>query len=194
MCLTYSQFFTAIITRQEEVREQEREAEMRDTEMLLADRIRFDVLMLSFLIVGRIVACWLENKSFLVLVSSSDCCLDLLLILFVKQIVRWQCYLQEAWDWQRAWGEGYCWEWKLSQGSTYGISFEDGGMDQVGQFCFAGFTRLFGALQNPECTKCCRKYKEDTEGKKAELERVRQVEFYIFDDFGKKKSKISVKI
>ena len=57
MCLTYRQFFTAITTRQEEVREQEREAEMRDTEMLLADRIRFDVLMLSFLIVGRIVAC-----------------------------------------------------------------------------------------------------------------------------------------
>ena len=35
-------FFTFMlcITRQEEVREQEREAEMRDTEMLLADRIR----------------------------------------------------------------------------------------------------------------------------------------------------------
>ena len=57
MCLSNLQLFTAITTRQEEVREQEREAEMRDTEMLLADRIRFDVLMLSFLIVGRIVAC-----------------------------------------------------------------------------------------------------------------------------------------
>ena len=48
MCLANQQLFTATITRQEEVREQEREAEMRDTEMLLADRIRFDVLMLGW--------------------------------------------------------------------------------------------------------------------------------------------------
>ena len=44
-------------------------------------------------------------------------------------------------------------------------------------FCCLG---LFGATQNPKCTKCCRKYKEDTEGKKAELERVRQVELDSF--------------
>ena len=48
------------------------------------------------------------------------------------------------------------------------------------------------ALQNRKCKKCCRKYKEDTEGKKAELERVRQVEFYSFDDFGDE-SKVFVK-
>ena len=32
--------FCNLVTRQEEVREQERETEMRDTEMLLSDRIR----------------------------------------------------------------------------------------------------------------------------------------------------------
>ena len=45
MCLANPQLFTASVSRQEEVREQEREAEMRDTEMLLADRIRFDALI-----------------------------------------------------------------------------------------------------------------------------------------------------
>ena len=56
MCLANQQLFTATITRQEEVREQEREAEMRDTEMLLADRIRFNALMLlsEMLLAGRI--------------------------------------------------------------------------------------------------------------------------------------------